>query len=194
MMQNKIIWMMGGSGSGKSVAAEIMRNMGIYVLDADSIAHSVLEKGEKAYKEVIDTFGTSFLTENDEINRRALGKLVFSDKEKLALLNQITHKYIKEKILSLLNHNGATVIDAPLPPDEFIKCDKILYITASRDIRISRISVRDSIDSATAENRLNSQKYIDDYIKNADTVIENNGSKSDLEIKIRNWCIDEKIS
>jgi len=41
---------------------------------------------------------------------------------------------------------------------------------------------------------LNSQKYIDDYIKNADTVIENNGSKSDLEIKIRNWCIDEKIS
>lgn len=193
MQNNKIIWMMGGSGSGKSFAAKVMQREGVYVIDADDVAHSILYKGEKAYSEVLSAFGTSFLLENGEIDRKALGRLVFGDSEKLDTLNKITHKYIKEKIISLLNTDGITVIDAPLPPDKFLKCDILLYITAPKERRIERICKRDSLDIQTAENRLASQKEIDGYIENADVIIINDGTEKEFETKIKDWCINEKI-
>ncbi len=192
-MQSRVYWMMGGSGSGKSVAASVMREAGVFVIDADKVAHDVLLSGRKAYDEVLKTFGSEFLLENGEINRRELGKYVFANPEKLQLLNDITHKHIREEIINLTSGKEVAVIDAPLPPEGFIKPYHILYILAPAKVRIERISRRDSITADDAQLRLGNQKMIDDYIKYADTIIENDGDLSLFKEKIKNWCEYEKI-
>ena len=192
-MQSRVYWMMGGSGSGKSVAASVMREAGVFVIDADKVAHDVLLSGRGAYDEVLKTFGNEFLLENGEINRRELGKYVFANPEKLQILNDITHKHIREEIINLVSDREVAVVDAPLPPEGFIKPYHILYILAPAKVRIERISRRDSITADDAQLRLGNQKMIDDYIKYADTIIENDGDLSHFKEKIKNWCEYEKI-
>jgi len=192
-MQSRVYWMMGGSGSGKSVAASVMREAGVFVIDADKVAHDVLLSGRGAYDEVLKTFGNEFLLENGEINRRELGKYVFANPEKLQILNDITHKHIREEIINLVSDREVAVVDAPLPPEGFIKPYHILYILAPAKVRIERISRRDSITADDAQLRLGNQKMIDDYIKYADTIIENDGDLSLFKEKIKNWCEYEKI-
>lgn len=192
-MQNKVYWMMGGSGSGKSIAADAIRKNGINVIDADKVAHDILLSGKEAYKEVLENFGKDFLLQNGEIDRKKLGKYVFSNPEKLEILNDITHKYIKNELLRLKGDSEVTVFDAPLPPDGFIEPDHILYILAPVSERISRISRRDGISDEDALQRIENQKHIDEYVKNADTIIENSGDVEDFIKKITDWCRYEKI-
>ena len=177
----------------KSTAANVMRKLGIYVVDADEVAHNILKKGEAAYFEVLKVFGEEYLFENGEINRRKLGALVFADKEKLGILNGITHKYIREKLLNLKNENGVTVYDAPLPPKGFMEVDHILYITAPQKMRVKRIIMRDGISEEEAISRLENQRHIDEGINLADTIIENGGDEAEFITKIKNWCEYEKI-
>ena len=192
-MQSKIYWMMGGSGSGKSAAANVMREAGICVIDADEVAHSVLLSGGRAYDEVVEAFGKEYLLSNGEINRRELGKYVFANPDKLQILNEITHKHIKDEISSLAGNMEVAVIDAPLPPEGFMKPYHILYIIAPKKVRIERISKRDNISEEDAALRLENQKHIDDYINYADTIIENDGDLEEFKQKIKNWCEYEKI-
>ena len=193
MMQNRVYWMMGGSGSGKSTAAEVMREMGVFVIDADEVSHGVLLKGGSAYGEVLNFFGKSFLKNDGEIDRRALGKEVFSDEGKLLKLNEITHKHIKAEILRLCEGKEVVLIDAPLPPTEFMEVYHLLYILAPYKVRIKRIAERDGISEEYAALRLENQKEIDEYIVNADTIIENDGDVQKFKAKIKNWCEYEKI-
>ena len=192
-MQSKVYWLTGGSGSGKSTAADTMREMGLYIVDADEVAHNILKKGEAAYDEVLKVFGEDFLGDDGEINRRKLGAVVFEDKEKLATLNDITHKYIKEKLYKLKKEDGVTIYDAPLPPEGFMKVDHILYITAPKKVRIQRIIMRDNISEDEAINRLENQRHIDEGINLADSIIENDGDIIKFKAKIKNWCEYEKI-
>ena len=80
-----LIGITGGIGSGKSVLCDVARDMGFYVISADKIGHDILRKGSSAYNEVVEIFGEGILSENGEIDRKKLGRLVFSDKEKLML-------------------------------------------------------------------------------------------------------------
>ena len=89
--------------------------------------------------------------------------------------------------------DGAIVFDAPLPPDGFIKCDKVLLITAPPDVRVKRICERDGISVEQAKSRISSENDEDYYIKIADEVFINDGDISEVENKVKKWCIDEKI-
>ncbi|MBO4897642.1 MAG: dephospho-CoA kinase [Clostridia bacterium] len=197
MMQKnnkKTIWLMGGSGSGKSTAAQTFRALGIEVVDADKVSREIMEKGQKAFNEVLDAFGDKILT-NDEINRKKLGEEVFADKNKLRILNEITHKYISEELgRRAENAKGTIVFDAALLPDEFLECDIVLLVTARKETRIERIMRRDGISRKNAENRISSQPDDETYRSRADYVFENNGTPEQLENEIKNWCINEKIN
>lgn len=194
MMQNKIIWLTGGSGSGKSTVSDYLRSLGIYVVDCDKIARDILRRGKPAYFETLEAFGDGILMPDGEINRRKLGDKVFSDSEKLSVLNEITHKYIKKELLQHAEAAvRAVVFDAPLPPDGFIKCDKVIFISAPADVRIKRICERDGISEEQAKKRILSQKDDEYYKKIADEVFLNDGNIKDVENKVKNWCINEKI-
>ena len=137
----KIIGLTGGTGSGKGFVSERLKKRNAYVMDADKIAHEIIEKDKPAYKEIVDYFGRSILDESGCIIRRKLGDIVFSDSEKLAFLNKCTHKYINMEIMRIIDEvrpqtdkYTAIVIDAPLLAEAGLTdiCDDICCLCRQR--------------------------------------------------------------
>jgi dephospho-CoA kinase len=89
----------GGIASGKSTVAAMLRELGFPVLEADRIAHQVIEPGQRAYAEVIAKFDEEILDADQHINRSRLGAIVFNDREKLNQLNGIVHPRVEEEVI-----------------------------------------------------------------------------------------------
>ena len=176
----KIIGLTGKTGSGKSCAAEFFRKKGACVADCDKIAHSVLEASEVKDK-LRETFSNCIFDEKGNVIRKELAKIVFSDKEKLEMLNGIVHPVITEKVLGLISESEAElgVIDGSELGVSGIdkKCDKIIVITADEAVRLKRITERDKIDEQSAQMRIRAQK---DYNGEA-VIVENNAGIDELE-------------
>lgn len=185
----RIIGITGGIGSGKSTVSRILFTLGAKIIDADVIARKVVSKGEQALKEIIEYFGEELLDEKGELNRKKLADIVFSDAEKLAVLNNITHKYIAEEIIGQIKKEkeegkyDVIVVDVPLPVEHgFIDTvDEIWVINANKETRIRRIMDRNGISYEEAQSRINSQASVYEYAAIGDEVIENNTDIIDLE-------------
>ena len=94
-MQNKYIFgITGASGAGKSTVSAKFRELEVYVSDADIVARCVVVSGSKCLGELCSEFGNDILSFDGSLNRARLAEIVFSDAEKLEILNRITHKYI----------------------------------------------------------------------------------------------------
>jgi len=89
----------GGIASGKSTVARILRELGFPVIEADRLAHQVMEPGQPAYKEVVSVFGDASLDSDKRVNRSSLAAIVFNDHEKLRQLNGIIHPRVEEELL-----------------------------------------------------------------------------------------------
>lgn len=168
------IWLTGKSGAGKSTAAEVFSGHGYKIVDADKIAHKIAEKGGAAYDALCAAF-PSVVLENGDIDRRALGRIVFSDSQKLDVLNRITHQYIIKEIHAACMGEKNVLIDAPLPNTFGVLCDKTVVITADRAKMVRRIMARDSISEADASLRVKTQDADKNYEADADAIVENDG-------------------
>lgn len=174
MTQSKkiIIGVTGGSGCGKGVFSAAAEKLGFIHIDTDKIAHDIILKPNKAYYMIIEEFGKEVLGENDEIDRKKLGDLVFSDSKKLDKLNDITHPEITKKVFEMLG--DMSVIDGAVlykTPDIVNICDYIVALTNSDERRVDFICKRDGVTPQTALQRIKSQPDNDFYSKNADFVI-----------------------
>jgi len=89
----------GGIASGKSTVAEMLRELGFPVIEADRLAHQVMEPGQPAYDEVVSLFGDTILDSDQHINRSSLAAIVFNNHEKLTQLNGIIHPRVEEELL-----------------------------------------------------------------------------------------------
>lgn len=188
-----VVALTGGTGSGKGYVAEILKDLGGFIVDADVIGHGIIKKGKIAYEEIVEYFvnenGADILDENGEIIRKKLGEIVFSDKDKLEILNKCTHKYIELEILEKVDENikkdknQVIFIDIPLLKDGVIldKCDKVWAVFAPPTQRIERIINRDNISLEVAKSRVNSQQDWEYYDNMADFVIENSNDTKNLE-------------
>ena len=186
----KIIGLTGGTGSGKGFVSERLKKRNAYVMDADKIAHEIIEKDKPAYKEIVDYFGRSILDESGCIIRRKLGDIVFSDSEKLAFLNKCTHKYINMEIMRIIDEvrpqtdkYTAIVIDAPLLAEAGLTdiCDDIWVVYADSEVRVKRIMERDSITEEQARNRIASQKTWEEYQALGAVIIDNSSDDENVE-------------
>ncbi len=178
----KIIGLTGNSGSGKSSVSEILSENGGYIIDADKIAHKNMKKGTKTYNEIKEAFGKEILTDKGEIDRKALGKKVFSDSEKLKILNEISLKYILQEISAQIENISKKteeyefiVIDAPLLTETGLNyiTDEVWVVYADTDILLDRIIKRDKIDLKHAKDRLKNQTPQKELIALSDIAIEN---------------------
>ncbi|MCL2199120.1 MAG: dephospho-CoA kinase [Defluviitaleaceae bacterium] len=182
----------GITGSGTSTVSAILEERGGYVIEADKLAHDTMGKKEPAYAEIVNHFGKDILNANCEINRRALGKKVFGDKEEMARLEKIIHPAVVEKtrkiIENLADNEEFTfaVIDAPLLIESGMNtlCDSIWLITAPDELRIQRVTARDGIDENAVRRRLQSRKGDTHLREHANITIENDGSAIALRSKI----------
>lgn len=197
----KIIGLSGQSGAGKTTALEVLHSRGAYVIDCDKVSREVMEKDTPCARELISVFGEGIASEDGELNRRKLSEIVFSDKEKLAMLTKITHRYIKERIFSLLDKareggEAFAVIDAPLLFESGLDkiCDVNLAVTAPRDKRLERIIKRDNITRELAEKRIAAQLSESELVRLSDVVIVNDKGISELKEKVLEFAEREGIA
>ena len=186
----KIIGLTGGTGSGKGFVSERLKARKAYVIDADAVAHEIIEKGRPAYKAIVDYFGSEILDEDGNIFRRKLGNIVFSDKDKLAFLNSCTHKYINMEIMRIIeevkpqtNVYSAIIIDAPLLAEAGLVdiCDDIWVVYADSEVRVKRIMERDSISEEQARDRIASQRSWEEYKELGAVIIDNSSDDENVE-------------
>lgn len=183
----EIYGLTGGSGSGKSSAAKILKEKGFYVIDADIIARKILNG--KVLNELRLAFGNSVINADGSLNRKNLAKIVFADDDKLSLLNSITHPEIARIIINEIETcgNNKVIIDAAAllvcKPLMDI-CDKIIVVCADKEVRIARIMKRDGLTYEEAKSRIDSQMTDDEMIKNADIVWHNVGTTQNLRSTI----------
>ncbi len=186
----------GGIACGKSFALKEFERLGVSGIDADEIAHQVIEKGRPAHREVVDAFGDGILQEDGEIDRKALGKLVFGDGEALHRLNGIVHPYIFEeehrRLAALENplsnlRPTIAMVDAALMIEtgSYSRYDKLVVVYCRPEIQIRRMLYRDQVSEEDALKRINSQLPVLEKVKFADYVIENSGTLSDTREQIR---------
>ena len=96
----KIIGITGGIGSGKTAVLDIMqRDYGAFIMEADALAHRLMEPGQISYNDIVEHFGRDILDEDSRIDRAKLSAVVFSDQKQLDILNSITHPNVKKAIL-----------------------------------------------------------------------------------------------
>ncbi len=176
----KIIALTGKTGAGKSTVAEYLLQKGCYVIDGDKVAREITQKGKPALTALSDAFGNDILFTDGTLNRKALAKKAFACPDSTALLNSITHPYIKSEFcekIAFAEKQGFTVavIDAAAILESDCKnlCQKVIVVHAPEEIRLERILSRDKIDTVAALQRIMAQKSDDYYLSRADVIINN---------------------
>lgn len=188
----KIIGVTGGIGTGKSTVSSILKSLGAKVIDADMISRQIVAKGKKAYVEILEAFGDEVIDENGDLNRKELANIVFNDRSKLEILNNITHPIIGQEIKNTVTEDendgfyDLLVVDAAIPfKNGFLDVvDKVWVVTANKENRVQRIMERNGLTEAEALSRVNSQMSQMEYASLADVIIENDEGIIELEKKV----------
>ncbi len=186
----RIIGVTGGIASGKSHVCSVIESMGYPVIDADEIAMVLSQKGNKGYDAIIKAFGEEYLTEDQQLNRQKLGKLIFKNSAARTLLNQVTHPMIIEEIkhrISLIS-DGLVFLEAPLLYESKLSylCDKIICVFLPKKLQVERLMVRDGIDEDYALTKIHSQMDLYEKKVLADIVIDSSGTLDQTEQFVQN--------
>lgn len=179
----KIIGITGGIGSGKSRVLHLLQTQyQAYIVEADSLAHKLMQKEQPAYNRICETFGTDIVGTDGELDRTILGKIVFGNEKKLQQLNAIVHpavkQYIKEDIAYHRKKEDVKyyIIEAALLIEDGYKdiCDELWYIYADKEIRISRLLSGRGGTRQKWISVMENQADDDFYIRNCEHIVNNN--------------------
>ena len=197
----KIIGLAGGSGSGKSTVCKLFFENGFAYINTDEVYHALTATPTPCLDDLVHEFGREILnTDSYSLNRQKLAEKVFKDgaTEKLQKLNEIAHYHILKHTQELIDELSedeyfGVLIDAPLLFESGFneKCDLIISVIASEDIRIKRITERDGISEEKAKMRIRAQLSDEFLKKNSNYLIVNDGDVSELYKKVDE--ISEKI-
>jgi dephospho-CoA kinase len=175
-----VIGLTGNIASGKSTIAAMLARLGAFVLDADQLAHWAMRSGTDAHHRILMRFGPSFLAADGEIDRRALGALVFTESAALCDLEQIVHPAVVAETLRRLDSSDAAVgvIEAIKLLEASMRryCDAVWVVTTSRATQIQRLVHTRSLTVVEAELRIDAQPPPELKVAQADIVIDNSGS------------------
>jgi dephospho-CoA kinase len=173
----------GGIASGKSTVAAILRELGFPVLEADRMAHQVIEPGQPAYDEVRSIFGDSILSADRRIDRSRLAAIVFDDREKLNQLNAIIHPRVEQEMVrrfAELESSGthpAAFIEAALIFEAELhkKLDGVVVVWCMPEQQITRLIER-GVSEAEARRRIAAQMPVAEKLALAAEKIDGSGS------------------
>jgi dephospho-CoA kinase len=183
-----IIGLTGGIASGKSEVSRLFEKLGAPVIDTDLISRQLVEPGEPALQEIVAAFGSSIINTDGTLNRKELGKLIFSSDSERRLLEDILHPRIRNEVTRQLQ-----IIDAPyvivvipllLETRYPIKVDRILVVDASQELQRQRLMQRNGISESDADKMMQAQTTNAQRLAAADDVISNQGSVHDLQTEV----------
>jgi dephospho-CoA kinase len=191
-----VVGLTGGIVSGKTTVARMFKELGAKIIDADIIAREIVQPNKKAWTKIVENFGEEILKENQEINRKKLGSIVFSNQTKLNLLNKITHPVIIENIklhLSQIrqqatrdNEDVTCIIDAPLLFEAQLEklMDKTIVVYISEKEQLIRLLKRDGMPIEEAHKRIRAQMPLKVKTNLADYVIDNSLSPENTKKQV----------
>lgn len=181
----KVIGLTGGIATGKSTVSEILENAGAVIVDADRIAREAVRKGLPAHREIVAHFGKAILLPDGEINRNALGDIIFNTPDKKQLLNKIVHPHVRKETHRQLQQiestdpNAIVILDIPLLFEAEMDRDlsEVIVVYAPEHVQIKRLMKRDRLTQTAARARICSQMPIEEKKRRATIVIDNSGTR-----------------
>jgi len=183
-----VIGLTGNIGSGKSVAAGMLAQLGADVIDADQVARDVLAPGSPELDAVIRRFGSGVLKADGSLDRPALGRIVFEDRDSLADLEAIVYPATRERIFEWLERSSADVavveaiklLEGPLADH----VDVVWVVTAPPSTRVDRLVTQRGLSPDDAWQRVDAQNPEEEKVRRADVVLRNDGSLEELRTQV----------
>ena len=185
----RVIALTGGIGCGKSLAAQYFAELGALVIDADQLARAAIERGSDGFDEVVALFGDSILKDGN-IDRRALGELIFKDPKARAALEGIIHPFVRrefEEAVASLKGDDVLVYEIPLlfESKSHDRFDLVITVESELENRLVRLRDR-GMHISEIEGRIAAQATREQRIEIADFLIENDGSEDELLRQVEN--------
>ncbi|MGH7230107.1 MAG: dephospho-CoA kinase [Nitrospiraceae bacterium] len=188
-----VVGLTGGLATGKSSVAKLFQECGASIIDADILARQVVEPGKPAWRDIVREFGKVVLNHDKTMNRQALGKIVFNDREKLRRLNAIVHPRVAREQARLTREvahkdpHAVVVYDAPLliEAGAHKRMDNVVVVSADRATQIARLRNRDGISPTEALRRIRAQMSLRQKLKVADYIIDSTLPRKMLKQRIR---------
>lgn len=195
-----ILGLTGGIASGKSTVSAYLAQNGALIIDADLIARQVVAKKSSGLKQIVAKFGGEILTASGELDRKKLGKLVFSNKELLKNLTDITGPLIRAEILREIEaakkaQVKLVVLDIPLLFETGYQtlCDKVMVVTIPSEVQLERVMKRDNLSAAEARKRIANQLPASKRNELADVLIDNSKSVAETYQQVLKWLKIEAL-
>lgn len=187
----KLVGLTGGIASGKSTVAAILCRLGASIINADELAREVVQPGEDAWKEILETFGPDILHEDKTLNRKKLRKIVFENPAARKKLEGIIHPRVRalaERRIRELAKAGCSVIvyEVPLLFEAQIHLwlRPVILVACNIETQKKRLLQRDHVTEIQAQQHLDAQMSLEEKRKLADYIIENDGDLQELEQKV----------
>jgi dephospho-CoA kinase len=182
----------GGIGSGKSAVAGLLEEYGIPVVSADELSRMVVAKGTSSLQAVVEAFGEEVLSDDGELDRKAMAKIVFADADKRRELESILHPKIRERfeaVLEALKEAGHDVVvyEVPLLFEKKLQGDMhaVILVTAGTELRIARVMARDETSREQVEARMRTQMPEAEKRALANYLVLNDGDLDDLRREVQ---------
>lgn len=191
------IGLTGGMSSGKSVVGEMFVALGAHLIQADTVAHQLMQPGNAVYEEVVRQFGVGILNPDGTVNRPRLAELAFGQPPRIAELNRIVHPAVVQhenrwmEEIAGQDPGGIAIVEAALILESGTanRFDSLVVVTCRPEQRIERWAKRTSVDFETARRevtrRMAAQLPDAEKVKAASYVIDNSGSLDDTREKVR---------
>ncbi len=182
----------GGIACGKSTAARMLERKGALLIDADELARKAVEPGQPAYEEIISWLGSSIVMGDGKLNRAEIAQTVFNDPEAMAILNSIVHSRVR-KLFQVRSHYLAKkypsriqVWDVPLLFEAGMQSavDVVVVVASSEGNQLARLNQRNGLSRDEGLARVRSQLPMEQKIKAADYVLDNNGTEEELQKQV----------
>ena len=183
-MKPYIIGLTGGIASGKTAAGRVFERLGAKIIDADVVSREVVRSGSEGFGRIKELFPDCIT--DGELDRARLKSIVFSDKEKLELLNAATWELIGREIsrrISELSESDVAVLIVPLLFESGLwrLADAVVTVSADESLRLKRVTERDGVSEETALSIIRSQTDENERVKRSDYVLDGNGDVTALE-------------
>jgi dephospho-CoA kinase len=182
----------GGIASGKSVVAAVLRELGFPVLDADSISHKLMDPGQSAHDEILQSFGAELADSSGQIDRHKLAAIVFSDPAKLARLNAILHPRVDQIIFRQLEDwqksaaHPAAFVEAALLIEAGMatRLDGLVVTWCTLEQQLERLRAR-GMSETEARRRIAAQLPLEEKLKRATYTVDCSGTLDETRAQVQ---------
>ncbi len=183
-----IIGLTGNIATGKSTVAQMLRELGAEVIDADALVHELYQPNTEVTRRVAERFGAEVLRPDGGVDRQKLGAMVWNNAEKLRALESIVHPAVAALRNEKLNKatKSIVVLEAVklVEAGQHKRCNQLWVVTASESAQLQRLMELRGLSEEQARSRLAAQPPLEEKLKIADAVIDNSGTLDDLRRQV----------